>query len=86
MSDFEDDGFDPFGPSADEVPVALRPLGLVVPVTARQLFDSKGRLLWDELPELERAFRRDRDGRPEVLFSEEDTTDPALREAWRPMS
>jgi hypothetical protein len=63
-----DAGDDFFG-LGDPTPKALRALGLVVPPRARQVFKN-GELIWDELVELEAAFRAA--GMPQQVFEEED--------------
>ena len=68
--DDDDDGFNPF--AADDAAAAdSRPIGLLVPATGRQIFNSKRELVWDEISELlEPAFRRQ--GRPLINFEEGD--------------
>jgi hypothetical protein len=59
------------------VPEALRPLGLVVPPQARQIFKD-GVLVWDELVELEAEYRRV--GMPQQVFDDGDFgTTPVVR-------
>lgn len=70
MSDFDDSDASDFT-AADEIPEADLPLGLVVPVKARLIFDPvTGLPLWDELRDIEADFRAR--GRPDLVFEEED--------------
>ena len=79
MSDFDDDDSDNFFQSGDETPQQDRPLGLVVGPSARVVRDGKGEVLWDELAELEQAYRMK--GRPPVRFDEGDGDNPETRSA-----
>jgi hypothetical protein len=74
MSDFDDDLGDNFFTSGDETPQADRPLGLVVPLTARVIHNNKGEVVYDELAAMEQAYRMK--GRPLVVFEEEDDAEP----------
>jgi hypothetical protein len=76
MSDFDDDDSDNFFTSGDEVPKADRPLGLIVGLTARVIRNAKGELIWDELAEMERAYRAK--GRAPVIFEEGDGDEPEI--------
>ena len=67
-NDFDDDDGAIFLGN-DEVPIADRPGGLIVGPTARQIFDASGKLIWDELPEIEAEYRAL--GRPPVVFVED---------------
>ena len=71
--DGEEDAF--FG--TNETPEAERPGGLIVPQRARQIFDTKGNCVWDELLELSREYVRE--GRPAVVFDDGDGPPPAIR-------
>ncbi len=71
MSDFDDGDDVAFFGAGDETPVEDLQLGLVVPLTARVILDpATGAIIWDELAEIEREFRRG--GRPRVTFEEAD--------------
>jgi hypothetical protein len=70
MSDFDDDDSDIFFAGNDETPQADRPLGLVVGPRARVIRNAKGELIWDELAEMERAYRAK--GRPVIVFEQDD--------------
>ncbi len=74
-SDFDDsDGLE-FFQGNEEPDADARPLGLVVPPKARLLFNAKREIVWDELFELERAYRAR--GRPFIEFEEgEDDREP----------
>jgi hypothetical protein len=66
--DFDDFGADNFF-ADDAATLEDRPLGLVVPHTARVITDAKGELIDDELAVLE--ARMSRIGRPVINFIEE---------------
>ena len=86
MNDFglDLDDADPFA-TPDDTPAELRPLGLIVPLQARQIRNAKGRLIFDELFEaLEPQYRKN--GRPPVIFEDEDEDASTPREPWREMS
>jgi hypothetical protein len=67
------------GPPGDGPPR----LGLVVPVRAIQIFDPKtGKLIYDELPILEKEYRMN--GRPEITFEEDpDDYNPDTDVTWQ---
>ncbi|SIO24660.1 hypothetical protein SAMN05443247_03116 [Bradyrhizobium erythrophlei] len=76
MSDddfLDDDLGDNFFASGDETPKEDRPLGLVIPHLARIILDAKGAIVWDELAEMERAYRAR--GRRPIIFEEEAAED-----------
>jgi hypothetical protein len=58
-------------------------LGLCVPVRALQIFDPKtGKLIYDELPILEKEYRMN--GRPEITFEEDpDDYNPDTDVTWQ---
>lgn len=69
MSDFDDEDDDNFFAGNDETPQADRPLGLVVGPKARVIYDAKGQVLYDELGQMERAYRFK--GGAVIVFEEE---------------
>lgn len=58
----------------NEPPPSERPLGLVVPHQARVIYDTAGKIVFDELVALEAAWRAK--GRPNLTF-EDDPGNPA---------
>lgn len=70
-TDFDDDDGSAFFTSGDETPIEDLPGGLIVPPRARMIRDAKGIALWDELVDIEAAYRAT--GRPAVIF--EDSTE-----------
>jgi hypothetical protein len=75
-NDFGDDFRDDFFQNDAATAPGDKPLGLVVPPTAQQIFGQSGEIVFDGLPLQEAAYRKD--GRPAVTFEEGD-----MVESWR---